>query len=394
MKKSFKKFALITLSMMTLSAVAPAYVAFAEGEETTAAEETAAEETAAEESAEESEGEETAAAEESAAEETAAEGEEAEEAAEGGIVLKQIYAAPHGDKSFASVVVAMQGDKILDAVIDEYQFVDAGEWKGVPNADGAFAEAFAEGKTLVSKRQDSELYSKMMAEKAGSTVSIADNLDAIGDFAKGKTTAELEETIKELEGLGEDGNVADVITGATLKDAGGYLGAIVQAANEGYEFAGAETLENADVEIKHALAAPHGDKAFALVTVVMDGDKVAATTIDEFQTVEGEGWTGVPNMDGAFAEGLQEGKILVSKLMDSETYSKLMAEKAGSTVTYVDNLKAISQFTIGKTVDELSTTVADLEAQGEEAKIADVISGATLKDAGGYLQAVIDVANQ
>lgn len=370
MKKSLKKFALVTLSAVTLAAVAPSYIALAEGEETEAAEEEVVEKTeAAEEDAE-------------------------EDAAEGGIVLKQVYAAPHGDKSFASVVVTMQGDKILDAVIDEYQFVDAGDWKGVPNADGAFAEAFAEGKTLVSKRQDSEIYSQMMTEKAGSTVSIADNLDAIGDFAKGKTVAELEDTIKELEDLGEDGNVADVISGATLKDAGGYLGAIVKAVNEGHEFTGAESLENAEVEIKHALAAPHGDKAFALITVVMDGDKVAASSIDEFQTVEGEGWTGVPNMDGAFAEGLQEGKILVSKLDDSETYSKLMAEKAGSTVSYVDNLKAISQFTIGKTIDELSTTVSDLEAQGEEANIADVISGATLVDAGGYLQAVIDVANQ
>ena len=383
MKKSLKKFALVTLSAVTLAAVAPSYIALAEGEETTAAEEEVVEET---EAAEEEVVEETEAAEEEVVEET--------EAAEGGIVLKQVYAAPHGDKSFASVVVAMQGDKILDAVIDEYQFVDAGDWKGVPNADGAFAEAFAEGKTLVSKRQDSEIYSQMMTEKAGSTVSIADNLDAIGDFAKGKTVAELEDTIKELEDLGEDGNVADVISGATLKDAGGYLGAIVKAVNEGHEFTGAETLENAEVEIKHALAAPHGDKAFALITVVMDGDKVAASSIDEFQTVEGEGWTGVPNMDGAFAEGLQEGKILVSKLDDSETYSKLMAEKAGSTVSYVDNLKAISQFTIGKTIDELSTTVSDLEAQGEEANIADVISGATLVDAGGYLQAVIDVANQ
>ena len=387
MKKSLKKFALVTLSAVTLAAVAPSYIALAEGEETEAAEEEVVEET---EAAEEEVDEETEAAEEEVNEET----EVAEEAAEGGIVLKQVYAAPHGDKSFASVVVAMQGDKILDAVIDEYQFVDAGDWKGVPNADGAFAEAFAEGKTLVSKRQDSEIYSQMMTEKAGSTVSIADNLDAIGDFAKGKTVAELEDTIKELEDLGEDGNVADVISGATLKDAGGYLSSIVQAVNEGHEFTGAESLENAEVEIKHALAAPHGDKAFALITVVMDGDKVAASSIDEFQTVEGEGWTGVPNMDGAFAEGLQEGKILVSKLDDSETYSKLMAEKAGSTVSYVDNLKAISQFTIGKTIDELSTTVSDLEAQGEEANIADVISGATLVDAGGYLQAVIDVANQ
>ena len=37
--------------------------------------------------------------------------------------LKVAYLAPHGDKSFASVVVAMQGDVVVDAQIDEFQFV-------------------------------------------------------------------------------------------------------------------------------------------------------------------------------------------------------------------------------------------------------------------------------
>ena len=49
--------------------------------------------------------------------------------------LKVAYLAPHGDKSFASVVVAMQGDVVVDAQIDEFQFVEGDQWTGVPNAD-------------------------------------------------------------------------------------------------------------------------------------------------------------------------------------------------------------------------------------------------------------------
>lgn len=367
MKKSWKKFTLVSLSTMMLTTTMSTCMVFAEGDENSPTEDVKKDEN---------------------------KNDQNKENEQDGIVLKQVYAAPHGDKSFASVVVVLQDNKILDAFIDEFQFVDAGDWKGVPNGEGAFAEAFAEDKTLVSKREDSESYSKLMAEIAGSTISITDNFNAIENFTKGKTIEELTDAIKQLNDLGEDGNVADVISGATLIDAGGYLEAIIKAVNEGHEFVGTETLKNSEIDIKHGLAGPHGDKAFALITVVMDEDKVAASTIDEFQTVEGEGWSGVPNMDGAFAEGLKEGKILISKLDDSETYSKLMAEKAGSTISYIDNLKAISQFTIGKTIDELSETVSDIEDQGDDANIADVISGATLVDAGGYLQAIVDVANQ
>lgn len=305
--------------------------------------------------------------------------------------LKVAYLAPHGDKSFASVTVVMQGDVVVDAQIDEFQFVEGADWTGVPNSDAAFGEGSAEAVKLISKRVDNEGYSAMMTEKAGSTVTYADNLNAIEDFTKGKTVAEIEEGITALNDLGEEGNVSDVVSGATLADSAGYLQAIIDAANDGFEFAGTEA-DAANLELKQAVLAPHGDASFAIVTTVVDGDAVVVATLDEFQFVEGEGWTGVPNSDAGFGESYAEGVTLISKLQNSEQYSGMMAEIAGATTPYADSIKAIGDFAAGKTTAELEEAVAELQGLGEEGNVADVVSGSTLSDTSGYLQAIVDTA--
>lgn len=307
--------------------------------------------------------------------------------------VKVAYLAPHGDKSFASVTVVLQGDVIVDAQIDEFQFVEGDDWTGVPNSDGAFAEGFVDGVKLISKREDSEAYSALMAENAGSTVTYADNLDAIEEFAKGKTVAEIEEGIAALNDLGEDGDVSEVVSGATLADSAGYLQAIIDAANDGIEFTGVEA-DAANLELKQDVAAPHGDQSFAIVSAVVDGDTVVAATIDEFQFVEGDGWTGVPNSDAPFGESYAEGVTLISKVQNSDEYSALMTDIAGSTTSYIDNLKAITTFATGKTVAEIEEAIAELQGLGEDGNVADVVSGSTLADTSGYLQAIVDVANQ
>ena len=157
------------------------------------------------------------------------------------------------------------------------------------------------------------------------------------------------------------------------------------------EFPAAAT-EAADLEIKQVLAAPHGDKSFALVNVVLDGDVIVAASLDEFQFVEGDQWTGVPNSDAAFGENYPEGSTLVSKLVDSEGYSAMMSEIAGSTVSYYDNLQAVVASAVGKTTDEVAATIEELNGLGEDGNVADVVSGATLADAAGYLQAILDAA--
>ena len=142
-----------------------------------------------------------------------------------GVKIGQVEYAAHGTKCFAVLTVAMQDDVIADAYIDEFQFMDA-SCVGVPNSDAGFGESFPEGKVLGSKRVNAEYYSNNMATKAGSTISLDANYEAIEAFVVGKTIAELEAAI--------DGKTAeetvDVVSGCTLVDTLGYLQGIIAAA--------------------------------------------------------------------------------------------------------------------------------------------------------------------
>ena len=69
-------------------------------------------------------------------------------ASEKEIKLHRSYEAAHGDKAFTRVVVALDGDKILDVAIDEFQVFDAGAMTAVPNTDGAFGAGFAAGRAV------------------------------------------------------------------------------------------------------------------------------------------------------------------------------------------------------------------------------------------------------
>ncbi len=141
------------------------------------------------------------------------------------VKMGRVEFAAHGTKSFTVTVVAMQGDKIAGASIDEYQFLSASNSEGVPNSDADFGGNYPEGMVLGSKLTNNESYSANMA-KAGSTVQIADNFAAIEEFAIGKTIAELEQTVS---GSSAE-ELIDAVTGATLADTKGYLESIIAAA--------------------------------------------------------------------------------------------------------------------------------------------------------------------
>ena len=96
---------------------------------------------------------------------------------------------------------------------------------GVPNSDADFGTNFPEGMVLASKRANAEYYSANMA-KAGSTVSIDANFDAIEDFVVGKTIAELE---AEIEGKPAE-QMIDAVSGCTLADTLGYVSGLLEAA--------------------------------------------------------------------------------------------------------------------------------------------------------------------
>jgi len=138
------------------------------------------------------------------------------------VKLGQSIFAAHGTKCFAVITVAMDGDKIADAHIDEFQMMAADTSVAVPNS-AVMIEI--EGKVLGSKRQNAEAYSANM-QKAGSTVAIDANYDIIEAYVTGKTVAELE---AELAGKTAE-EVVDAVAGCTLVDTMGYINGIIEAA--------------------------------------------------------------------------------------------------------------------------------------------------------------------
>ena len=141
--------------------------------------------------------------------------------AEGEIKLGQAIFVAHGTKCFAVITVAMDGDKIVDAYIDEFQMMAADTSIGVPNSEAMIA---IEGKVLGSKRLNAEAYSANM--QAGSTVAIDANYDIIEAYVTGKTVAELE---AEVAGKTAE-EVVDAVAGCTLVDTLGYINGIIAAA--------------------------------------------------------------------------------------------------------------------------------------------------------------------
>ena len=143
--------------------------------------------------------------------------------------------------------------------------------------------------------------------------------------------------------------------------------------------------------LRRKLTAPHGEGSFTRISVVTDGDKLVDVTIDELQYFDEDSeFVALPNQDEdtEFKAGNAEGKILGSKIMNDEQYSAMMKEKAESTVSIWDNYKAIQEFAMGKTIDELKEVIAD----AEDGKPIDAVTGATLVDTKGYLEAIIETA--
>ena len=130
------------------------------------------------------------------------------------------YAA-HGKKSFADVVVVLDGDKILAVSLDEYQIGSAETFKGVPNSDSDFGKDIAEGNVLYSKLENDEAYSKNMKDKGNATKKLSESYEAIVKWALEKTLSEIEEAVND--------DSFDGVAGSTLVDTKGYVEAILAA---------------------------------------------------------------------------------------------------------------------------------------------------------------------
>lgn len=308
-------------------------------------------------------------------------------AIEGKLVLRRSLKAPHGEGSFARVAVVTDGDKIVDASIDEFQYFDAdSDFVGLPNQDEdtEFKAGNAEGKILGSKVENNDQYSALMKEKAGSTVSIADNYKAIQNFVKSKTIEELKEVVAGA----EDGKAIDAITGATLVDTKGYLEAIIETAEGRDNVTIFEAANADDIKVQQIFGTAGNKNAVTDTFVVLEGDKIIAANIDEYQYMEGKG---VPNSDKKFGENFADKKkVLASKLENNEAYSGQMKEYAKATKTLKENLNAIEEFVVGKTTEEIKEVIDSNEA----GKPVDAISGATLTSTVGYLEEIYKAATK
>lgn len=145
------------------------------------------------------------------------------------VKLGQVDFAAHGTSCFAVMTVAVDGDTIVAAKIDEFQFMDAATAEGVPNSDASFGANFPEGKVLASKVKNAELYSNNMATKAGATQTLDSGYAAIEGFVTGKTVAELEVFV--ATNTSETAVAAvDAVSSCTLVDTLGYIKGLLAAA--------------------------------------------------------------------------------------------------------------------------------------------------------------------
>lgn len=137
------------------------------------------------------------------------------------------YGAAHGDKCFTTAAVLTDGSNIILSWIDEFQFLDAAAEgvTGVPNSDGGFAEGYADGVVLGSKRVNTGYYSDMMKQYANATVAIDANYDAIQAYADTLS-------IDDAEALAGKDDAVDSVSGATLADTASYIGLIADTAKQ------------------------------------------------------------------------------------------------------------------------------------------------------------------
>ncbi|QGU96177.1 hypothetical protein GOM49_14685 [Clostridium bovifaecis] len=296
--------------------------------------------------------------------------------------------AAHGTKCFTVAVVAMAGDKIVGASIDDYQFISTDVAIGVPNSDADFGKNYRDSKVaLASKRTNTKYYSEHMKEEAGATTPIDKSYDSIQTYVKGKTIAQLEATLSK----NTKEQMVDAVSGATLADTHGYISAIVAAAKNTKENSSIQidTKELDKLKMGRVEYAAHGTKCFTVAVSAVIGDKVVAASIDDYQFISKDLVTGVPNSDADFGKNYKDPNIvLASKRTNTKYYSEHMKEEAGATTPIDKSYDAIQAYVSGKTIAQLEATLS----KNTKEQMVDAVSGATLADTYGYTSAIVAAA--
>lgn len=140
------------------------------------------------------------------------------------VKLGQYVGPAHGTRAFCVATVALDGDVIVSALIEEFQFMDPEFIIAVLPNPQFFTNA--DENVLGSKRINNEYYSSNMSEAADATQDLIVSYKAIEDFVAGKTITDLE---SEIAGKSAE-EAVDAVTSCTLVDTLGYLEAILNAA--------------------------------------------------------------------------------------------------------------------------------------------------------------------
>lgn len=195
------------------------------------------------------------------------------------VKIGQVEYAAHGTSCFAVLTVAMDGDTIVAAHIDEFQFMDAATAEGVPNSDASFGQNYPEGKVLASKVVNNGLYSTNMTTKAGATTPLGVSYNAIEAFVTGKTIAELEAAI---EGKTKE-EMVDAVSSSTLVDTLGYVQGLLAAAKAANNQTGYYTVYNKTGETVKEVSITinaTGEKFVMATDVPADAMKVIVFSMD------------------------------------------------------------------------------------------------------------------
>lgn len=290
-----------------------------------------------------SESEEAAEETEEAAEEEAEEEEAEEEEAAEEVSAETLTGTATGFGGDVTVTLTMEGDMITDCTIDG---PDETETIG-----GAALEELAE---QVVAANGPEIDGVSGASVTSNAVSNAVSA-ALGLETEEETEEEAEEEAEEEEIAEEPAEKVDAPEGS--------------------------------IQIGAAYGAPHGTQAFAVAIVAVQDGAIIGTYVDEFQFVSTEyDVVGVPNSDSDFAESFAEDTILISKRVNSEFYSSVMAANGGATIAYDENMDAVQDYITGLSIDET------LELADDENAV-DAISGATLADTANYAALIAEAAD-
>jgi major membrane immunogen (membrane-anchored lipoprotein) len=146
---------------------------------------------------------------------------------------------------------------------------------------------------------------------------------------------------------------------------------------------------SAPLKVGRIEAAAHGTKCFTVAVAVVQNGVIVAASLDDYQFLSSDTAKGVPNSDKDFGQNYKDpAMVLASKKTNTKSYSEHMKEAGKSTVAYDKNIAIIEKFATGRTIKSLEATLAKKSKE----EMVDAVSGATLVDTEGYLQAILDAA--